>query len=729
MKVLINCTKEEKEYLPVVAGLLKNRGHTAVSISETLGITTSQNLAKKAQANAIIMANETSLANLVNSNGNSAPSLDAFRGSRLNFDIPVIVVNSFNHINTVKWGKWLLEKDLDKLKTLNDPIYQIGYTVCDTKETCDEALCWLSDCALNSIDIETDEHARITCVGITGLSKRSTVRSFLFPFYDFGLDHYAGERERCCYAYGTLRKICLTDVPKCMFNATYDAQYLIRYLAYPRNLIFDVMGMAHSQFSELPKTLDFVTSLHCHDYYYWKNEADISKKSKDIRGYWHYCIKDSWWTLRCLLAIWKQFPTYATRNYQQQFKLTYPSLYCSFEGFLIDEDARIAGRRKAEAALNHALEGMRTASRCKTFNPGSAKQVASFIYDVLGAKRVKEKSTDKKILARVAEQHPLLARVIESVWEYRINAKAISTYFDFKQWNGRLMFSFSPFATDSARFSCKASNFWCGTQIQNQPEYAKDFLIADEGYVLIEKDNNKSEARCVAFCAPCPGLKLVLGDSTKDFYKALGTIFFGIPYEQVSKELRNKVLKRIIHGTNYMMGVWTFILNVGAKQLYDGAGMLGMKITTLAKFVEFLLGVYHKKFPEVSKHYQEIKREILRTRMLVSPLGYTRYFFGDIIQNHEILRGAVAHEPQNLSVGILNKGFWKAWKICIASNGEFRLKGQIHDSILGQILKGLEEYYNKLLDEAMRNPVTVKGDTLLIPVDSAFGHSWKSLKD
>jgi len=728
VRVLVNYEAEEKGYLPMLAGILKNHGHTAAATTETLSVTTAQSLTKKAEASALILCNASTLANLVHIPTKKEASVSTFRGSRLNFDPPVIVINPLAHIRSVPYGKWLLEKDLSKLSTLNLPALQVGFRVCDTKDTCNEALQVLSNASILSIDIETDEHARITCVGITGLIGSKT-RSFIFSFYDFGLDHFGGDRTSCEYVYDTLRRICLSDIPKCMFNATYDAQYLVRYGAFPRNLVFDVMGMAHSQYSELPKTLDFVTSLYCHDYYYWKHESDLSKRNNDIRGYWHYCIKDSWYTLRCLLAMWKTYPQYAIQNYQRQFKLTYPSLYCSFEGFLIDEKARIEGRRKAEAACSAALANLRIMSRCSTFNPGSSKQVAGFIYDVLGAKKIKDRSTDKKVMARVAEQHPLLARVIEDISEYRENAKAISTYFDFKQWLGRVMFSFSPFSTDTARFSCKASNFWCGTQLQNQPEYAKDYLIADEGFILMEKDNNKSEARCVAFCAPCPGLKAVLADKEKDFYKALGTLFFGIPYEQVTKELRNKVLKKIIHGTNYMMGEATFIMNVGAKQLYDGAGMLGMVVVSLPSFVKFLLGTYHKAFPEVAVHYGEIKREILRTRMLVSPLGYTRYFFGDIIEDHKILRGAVAHEPQNLSVGILNRGFWKAWKICIESDGEFRLKGQIHDSILSQVLVGKKDHYSLLLDKAMDNPVTVKGDVLSIPVDTAFGHSWKSLKD
>lgn len=726
-KVLINYEAEEKEYLPILAGILKRRGYNAAATTNVLSIGDIQKITQRTAASAIVLANTETLSNFVQTPGKTKASLDSFRGSRLNYNPPVLVINSLSHIHAVPYGRFILEKDLDKLAYKHIPALQVSYTVCDTKETCDAALAKLSGCSILSIDIETDGHTRITCFGVTGLLPNGRTCSYIIPFHDFGIDHFIST-GLFAYAISTMQRICLTDIPKCMFNATYDAQYLVKYHAWPRNLIFDVMGLAHSQYSELPKTLDFVASLYCYDYYQWKVESRAAHEENNIRGYWHYCVKDSWFTLRCLLAIWKQYPAYAIKNYQIQFKLTYPSIYCSYEGILIEQEELKKERAAAQLEIDRALADLKTITRCKTFNPGSPKQVGVFIYDILGAKKIKEKSTDKKILARVAEQHPLLARVIDDVFTYRTNSKAISTYYDFVQWNGRLMYSLSPFTTDTARFSSKASNFWCGTQIQNQPERAKVFLIADDGYALIEKDNDKSEARCVAFLAPCPTLKEVLGDREKDFYLSLGTIFFGIPYEEVTKDLRNKVLKRIVHGTNYMMGVNTFIMNTGAKQLYDGAGMLGMKVASLQQFVKFLLGIYHTKFPEVAKHYQEIKLEILRTSKLTSPLGYTRYFFGNIVENHEVLRGAVAHEPQNLSVGILNKGFWKAWKICLESNGEFRLKCQIHDSIFGQSIKEKTSYYSDLLDKAMYNPVEIKGDLLVIPVSTAVGHSWKSLK-
>lgn len=171
-------------------------------------------------------------------------------------------------------------------------------------------------------------------------------------------------------------------------------------------------------------------------------------------------------------------------------------------------------------------------------------------------------------------------------------------------------------------------------------------------------------------------LKLIeaLESATHDFYRTLGTLFFNIPYAEVSDFFRNKVLKKIVHGTNYMMGAKTFIENIGVQiPLFDTASKLGVILVqvphknhpeeqTITSFARDLLEAYHKPFPRVRAWYKEIFSEIQITGMLVSPLGHTRKFFGDINKEHDMLRGAVAHQPVNLSVKILNKGFWRCYK-------------------------------------------------------------------
>lgn len=115
--------------------------------------------------------------------------------------------------------------------------------------------------------------------------------------------------------------------------------------------------------------------------------------------------------------------------------------------------------------------------------------------------------------------------------------------------------------------------------------------------------------------------------------------------------------------------------------------------------------------------------------MLVSPLGYTRKFFGDINKDHNLMRSAVAHAPQNLSVMILNKGLWKVWKRVKEGKGLIRFKAQIHDSIFLQIHDSILEETVPLIQQDLYNPVEVHGRTLVIPVDYKYGKSWGKMTE
>lgn len=759
MRILVNYDKKDQPYLTILQYYIKQKGMTAVATSTELSLAELIMKAKNADCHAILLCNEATLKNCV---PGTNPTLDDYRGSRLNFSVPTIVCNSLSHTVTVSYGSWLLGKDLDKFKSLTIPPKEFTFKVLETTQDFETAYAKLSRSILIAYDIETktigeDEEAckggdtLITCCAWSGLFADGSIETFVLPFIDFNQDHWHTD-DLYAEAILLLRRINSLKIHKVMHNGMYDSLHSIVYRAEPLYWTLDTMAMMHSEFSELPKSLDFVASLCLHDYVQWKNEAAGASKDKDIHRYWAYNAKDTFTTLRIAMHYLRNLPQYARVNYANQFKFVYPALYCNFEGIKVSPEIRNELRAAAQNKVEEHLAKLRKMVDDENFNPASPKQVQGYIYDVFGArdpgvgqkkdasgKRTKMvRGTNEKNLKAVGEQHPILLRFTDSLLEYRENAKAISTYFDFLQKNGRLLYNLNPFGTDTGRMSCQSSSFWCGTQAQNIPPYAKKMLVADDGFIMCEVDNSQSEARCTAYLSQDLKLIAALEDKERDFYTTLGTLFFQIPYEQVSKDFRNKILKKIVHGTNYMMGAATFIENAGTQNLLLGADALGLKITlsdkpskneiTLKQFAKQLLDAYHVPFYRVREWYKEIGASIQMTHMLQSPLGHTRYFFGDIQKNHNLLRSAVAHAPQNLSVSVLNIGLWKVWELVKKSEGQLRLKAQVHDSILFQYHKDRPE----LLDEVLKcldNPVKIHGRTLVIPIDFKSGDSWGAMKD
>ena len=770
MRVLVNFDLEEKAHLPVLVYFLRNLGIEAVGSAKTLMPSDINRMAKELKCEAVLIINNSTLLNIVS---NPKATLDAYRGSRFAFDVPAVVCNKLAHIHTVPHGQFLLQKDLKKLFPSTEKIPRFSFTVLERQNTYEQVLAEMSQSILTAYDIETltlneinkdtkidgkkvedptqwkAGETLITCASWSCLMPSGHIKTWVLPLVDFGQDHWReyGQYETALLF---LRNANALPTPKVMHNGIYDCTHSIIYHAEPQNWCLDTMAMAHAEYAELPKSLDFVASLHLIDYIQWKDESEKASKEKDIYAYWTYNAKDTFNTLRVAIAQMRNMPVYAKHNFADKFKLVYPSLYCAFEGFKVDVEVQNEVRAKAQSELDTHRQLLRTYTADPNFNPGSYQQVSKYVYNVFGGVKPKigksVSCTDEKNLEAVGDQHPLLARLTTSIIKYREAQKAIGTYYNFLKKNGRLLWNLNPFGAETERMACNSSSLWCGTQVQNIPSYGKKFLIADDGFELVEVDNKQSEGRCTAYLAQEENLIKAIEDKVYDFYKTLGTLFFEIPYEEVTDFFRNKVLKRIVHGTNYMMGAKTFKENIGVKTLHETASILGLKLVpkpsakrsnekSILGFCKELLDKYHIPFPRVRKWYQEIFDEIKETSKLTSPLGHVRHFFGDITKDHNMLRSAVAHKPQNLSVAILNIGFWKIYKHMVVEPvaplklGDYRLKAQIHDSILAQYRVEVRDIVVPRMMKYMDNPVEVYGRTLRIPVDAKVGTVWKDCKE
>jgi len=773
MRILVNYDKNEQGYLGVLTWHLKQRNIEAIATTSLLDIGTLMSKASACKAEAIFCCHAGTLQALV---PGSTPTLDAYRGSVLRYEKPIVIGNSLAHTQTVDHGSWLLGKDIDKLLSAKHKPLSFSYVVLDEVEKFADAYKELSSAVLIAYDIETKTYGGtsdkaidsgefdletnmpeagdtlITCVTWCALLPSGEMKSYVLPLISFDHTHWLSDQDYS-KAISLLRDVNKLPVCKAMHNGMYDATHSLVYHAEPRNWLIDTMAMAHAEFSSLPKSLDFVASICLPDYIQWKQEAAESSKNKDINSYWGYNAKDGFYTLRIAMHYLKSLPAYARTNYARQFPMVYPSLYCNFEGFQVDITKRNELRKQAKDKQLQALSRIQTMISDSSFNPGSPKQVAFIIYDVFGAtdpkigwrkdpktkKKTKmQRGTDEKNLKACGEQHPLLLRLTDAIITYREQQKAIGTYFDFSLKNGRLLWALNPFGTDTNRMACTSSSFWCGTQVQNIPPYAKGMLVAEQGWELMEADQSQSDARGTAYLAQDLTLIQALEAKDKDFYKSLGTLFFGIPYENVTEDFRNVVLKKIVHGTNYMMGAATFIDNAGVHNLLVGAAVLNVKVTmkqkpsadevSLKAFADHLLESYHKPFNRIRPWYLEVKNEIRQTKMLRSPSGHTRYFFGDIDKKYQIFSSAVAHGPQHLTGAVLNRGFWKIWKLQKANPKNLRMKAQIHDSALLQFLAEKSAEYVPQILERMKNPITIHNRILNIPVDYKLGTDWANMK-
>lgn len=765
MKVIVNIDPKngDSNYKQYIGWLLGTRGYEAFVTAKSLDLHQLYEMCKVTGAKGVLTCNVNTLRQIapeVPYTGKNNPvTLDNFRGSRymVSPTIPCIIINPMWHVAKVPHGRFLLECDIDKLafggwsgpKIEGEFVGSIGRLAMVLEEIKNSVICSV-DIETNGEDVDKyysrkigkEERANgvvevkpvfITSIGYTILRKDGSIFSYVIPFVDYGKEYW-GELEFGAVL-GFLRKSVCTGVPLVMQNGIYDILHLINYRAFPTNYMFDTMAMQHAQYAELPKSLDFLASMYCPDYQQWKFESKMASFDKSIETLCLYNMKDTYWTLRVCLHWMMNTPSWAVDNYVKTMKLIPSCTYAHFEGMDIDNKARLTELAKREAIFEEAGTSLRIMVGDPNFNPGSWQQLEQLFYKILWAKKPnigKSKScTDEKNLEAVAEQHPLFARLVAKIRDYKEQQKAIGTYFKFLQRKGKLMYQLSPWGTETGRLASQASSFNCGTQVQNIPYYAKTQFVPKDGWVWINADYSKVEAVLTAYMAMATKLIKAVTDPEKDFYKTLGTLFFEIPYEEVTAEFRNKVLKKIVHGSNYMMQGRTFIENAKAENLFAGAQELGITITptyikgvekamTMLEFANMLLEKYHEPFPEVRRFYAATKEKLLSTAKLTSPCGWTRLFFGDAGKDHSVLRTAVAHQPQGLGAEYMKKAAADIFDQGIAHPdwlGDARYKAQVHDSWVGVVrIERLQEFL-LLLRRCMMHRIVVNGYEVIVPID------------
>lgn len=794
MNVAIIHNEKESNMWKGLQTVMRSVINTEVRFIFSASTETFENLIKavdKFQIDAFLIAQEATLANLILNSEDKKPTLSKWKGSRINLGpkkIPAYVMPPVWHFWNTKEGPFLFKEYVKKLNTIHVPKTPFVWSLLETPADMDRAYEELSKCILIAEDIETASHMMkkrkdsnsyvpcfdannnneiaglgetwISCVSFTGLRPDFTTVSYILPLIDFKTPHYPAPVE--AYAYEFLRKVNRTEAGKIFHNGSYDQYHLLRYRAPAFNWFLDTMHMHHAWYSELEKALHFCASWLCPHYYFWKEESDHALENKDIQRYWEYNALDTYWTMQIFIELISRMPSWAVVNYQEYFQMVYPYLYCAFEGNKVDNVKLQAIKSKAAKEVEEQAKILRIMAADPNYNPSSAQQNSMLLYDILGAARPprskSQTASGKKERIFVAAQHPLLAEYTDRINTYQLNSKAVTQYCNFLQWNGRLLYSINCAGTETFRDASRKSPAWVGTQIQNQPGYAKEYQIADEGYVFFEIDLSKAEAVCTAHLSQCTALIDLLYDTVYDFYKKLGVMFFKMNYEEVTDYFRNKVLKKIQHGTNYMMGANTFIDNLDdITIMYTAARILDIIIVqshkdkssrivdnvvnketgeaiqqtvqelTLKEFAQYLLDVYHVPFPEIREWWDAIAYEIKTTSMLVSPLGHTRYFFGDIDKDHSIKRGGVAHQPQNLSVTLLKRGVMKVYQqLVIPSNGDFRLKATVHDSVVGQVKKEIAVACIERAVELIKPQAVIHGRVMTIGADcEASLSSWK----
>lgn len=610
-------------------------------------------------------------------------------------------------------GAWILARDWEKAsrfyhgKQRRLPAFR--YSICRTIQDCEAARDWLRDCVLISTDIETGVFpTQITCIGYTGLKSDGKVRTFVVPFYDeYASDGCFWDSEddhaialMCC------REINESPVLKVLQNGNYDASYFIRDNLGLNNWLLDTMLLWYALYMELPKALDFISSILLDVYQYWKDDIKGSEEKDEIQGnmerYWRYNGLDTYYTLFNCLYLLKILNGNATMqfNYRDVWMRSVSALRMSMRGVKADFKKLGEHRDSLAGEYEQAVARLRYLIDDPNFNVNSPDQKTSLLYDVLGARPRNAKgrfiSDDEKpssgaiALKAIKSEHPIFKYVIDALEDSmepdkqmglitgRIDPETGKVKGGIKFFTDRFRTCYSPAGTTSTRFSSKGSNFWDGTNAQNIRASMRDFLVADPGCILMDVDYSQSDDVFVGYESNDAN-KIAVIESGVDGHAVHGELFFKMPYDDIVKGKKagdpqiihpifgvRQLSKRIVHGTNFQMAAITLFMTMGKDAVVAAMRLMGHSDAEswtqdqLINGCQVLMQAYRRKYPRLTakEWYKEIADQLKTKGTLTNAFGITRRFMGDPNDNGT-QREATGFIGQSDTAGNMNRSMYE----------------------------------------------------------------------
>jgi len=742
---------KDKEYLPQLKPCIGS-ATVLLRLDTITTITQLTVYCKQKGVTRVIATSISLLSKLLHWTERKAPSLSNYSGSYFlvagfnssDPDIEVVFLQPLKQLVTTSFGKFIASRLISKLTKKEKwfkPSEFKGYKLLNP-EVEQELFLEFSTCFLISIDIETlRDYAQIRCLSFTGFKVVNNSYESISVVLPLNSEYNLAVMRKWCWQ---------LKAPKIGQNFKYDLSYLTRYNCPVYNYLYDTATLFHCWYSELPKDLGFLNSFFIRKAVYWKDLA----KTNDLYEYYKYNALDTWGTGNCFLAMLLEAPKFALDNYKLEFPLLFPCHLSEMTGIERDMTELNLARVEADAKvekLTASLNKILAIKEGNTFNVKSPVQMRA-LFKILGC--IDLPSCDSKNIEKAKYRHPFNARILNLVLDIReartlkekylqIGAKAK----EFHRLDGtgnRVLYSLNPHGTDTGRLASKEHHFWCGLQIQNIPrgKAVKRTFKADEGFLIAESDLSQAESRDTAYISG--DLQLIENvEHSPDFHKSNASMFFGVPFEEVTKQLRS-LAKPVNHGANYNMGAYVLIDTMGEANIAHAKQLLKLpKFWGQVQVAEHLLAQFHKTYPNIKKvFYAGVVEEVMRTNKLTSMAwhhkwnstvldseasraeaissyeeerlkhpAWVRYCFSNPSKRKPALNAYIAHPPQSLNAQTLNKAYLSVfYDIAMhpKHRANFKLIAQIHDSILFQYRKG-HDYLCDMVKERMEVPLTIKG--------------------
>ena len=351
------------------------------------------------------------------------------------------------------------------------------------------------------------------------------------------------------------------------------------------------------------------------------------------------------------------------------------------------------------------------------FNINSPKQLGEVLFEKLGLHAPKKTktgySTNVEVLERIAEDHPIVPRILE----YRKLTKLKSTYVEgllkvISPVDGRIHTHFQQTVTATGRLSSTDPN------LQNIPvrtelgrELRRMFVAPDENHVLIDADYSQIELRVLAHISQDEHM-IEAFKHGQDIHAATAAKVYHVPLEEVTPQMRSSC-KAVNFGIVYGISDFSLAQDIGVTRKEAG------------EFIKTYLDTY----PGVKKYMEDIKQTGREQGYVTTLFGRRRALpelksknfnmrsFGERVAMNTPIQGTAADIIKIAMVRVRDR--------LLRDGLQSRLILQVHDELILEAPKDEQETAMHLLTEEMENAFRM--DAPLV-AEAKAGHSWYDAK-
>lgn len=442
------------------------------------------------------------------------------------------------------------------------------------------------------------------------------------------------------------------------------------------------------------------------------------------------------------------------RTYQMTVDLLEVLAFMQYRGMKVNHD--LLKETKSEV-LEAAAEKQKELDTLvgHSLNVNSSKQCQQYFYVELGLSPVykaktKQVTTDDQAMQRLVRGkagQPGL-RQAKLVQDIRGLQKLYGTYLDITfDEDNRLRGTYNPRGTKFGRLSSGKTIFDTGMNYQNLPQEFKKFLVADDGYVLVEVDKRQAEWVVVAYFSNDANMIQAIQQGV-DVHSYTASRMFDLPIEVVIYE--NKVIGHETNGENvHKLRMDDEVL----RKLYTPKWPRTMSLRQCGKksnhglnydegFMNFamlnemepgeakkVVAMYHDIYPGIRKSYEVIKRQLQKDRTLSNCFGRKVRFMGE--WGNDLWKSSYSMIPQSTVVDSLNQGMVRIYNdIWITQTLNVDILAQVHDSVLMQVPMAVAKDRNKFdsflhkVYDYTSPTLSYNGNDFKIATDAKVGMNW-----